>query len=93
MRNTLIVLLFVFVSTLAHSEDDNRELKTSCQDFTWSDVVGLVQPYLSETLYTALIMQGQSSEYHTSAAASQAMDKSLPEDVKRILRSLIEQGC
>ena len=91
MGNTFTAL--IFVSALAHSEDDNPNLDISCQDFSWSDVEELVHPYLDETLYTALVMQGLNSGYHTSAAASQAMDESLPKPVKRILESLIEAGC
>jgi hypothetical protein len=93
MRKIFVALLLVIVSAQAHSKDNNRNLDISCKDFNWGDVEELVQPYLNETLYVALVMQGQNSEYRTSAAAKQAMDKSLPEVVKRILESLIEAGC
>ena len=72
--------------------DDSR-LNLSCDDFSWSDIEQLVQPYLSDELYTALVMQGQSSEYRSSAAASQAFDNNLPASVKRILRALIDKDC
>jgi len=84
MRNICYVLLLVSVSSLAHSKDTDRNLDISCKDFSWSDVEQLVQPYLDETLYAALVMQGESSEYRTSTAAKQAMDKSLPKVIKRI---------
>lgn len=95
MKNISLVflLLFTSLSPVAYSEEAGNELKVSCENYTWDDVIDLVQPHLDDTLYTALIMQGQSSEYSTSAAAIQAMDRSLPADVKRILNSLIEAGC
>ncbi len=65
----------------------------TCQDYSWSDVEALVQPYLDEVLYTALVMQGQSSNYKVSMAAIQAMDESLPDVIKRILQSLIDADC
>jgi len=93
MRNICYVLLLAAVSSLAHSKDMNRNLDISCKDFSWGDVAQLVHPYLDETLYAALVMQGQSSEYRTSMAAKQALDKSLPKVVKRILESLIKAEC
>ena len=65
----------------------------TCQDYSWSDVEALVQPYLDEVLYAALVMQGQSSNYKVSMAAIQAMDESLPDVIKRILQSLIDADC
>ena len=52
-----------------------------------------MQPYLDDAFYTALVMQGQSANYKTSEAASQAMDESLPDVVKRILRAIIKADC
>ena len=93
MKSIFIVLFFALVSTLAHSEDGNHKLEISCQNYTWSDVEELVQPYLDDTLYVALVMQGQSSEYNVSVAAKEAMDKSLPKNIKRILNAIIKAGC
>ena len=57
------------------SGDENEHvLNITCQDYSWSDVEVLVQPYLNGVLYTALIMQGQNSDYDESIAAVQAMD-------------------
>ena len=75
------------------STENTQLLTINCQDYDWSDVERLVQPYIDDVLMTALIMQGQSSNYVTSSAATYAMDESLPPDVKRILRSLIDAGC
>jgi len=93
MRNICYVLLLFTVSSIAHSKDMSRNLDISCNDFSWIDVEQLVHPYLDEALYAALVMQGQSSEYRTSAAAKQAMDESLPKVVKRVLESLIKAQC
>ena len=92
MKNILIILLLALVSTLAHSEGDIQQSKL-CQNYTWNDVEELVQPYLDDSLYVALVMQGQSSNYNVSAAARQAMDKSLPKEVIRLLKTIIEANC
>ena len=81
------------LSNTSHSTEPPKTLTMTCQDYSWSDVETLVQPYLDDALYTALVMQGQSANYKTSEAASQAMDESLPEVVKRILRAIIEADC
>jgi len=73
--------------------ENKRVLNLSCQNFTWSDVQTLVEPYLDDTLYVALVMQGQSSEYKASEAASMAMDEKLPEVIKMILKSIIKENC
>ena len=65
----------------------------TCQGYSWNDVEGLVQPYLDEVFYTALVMQGQNSNYKVSMAAIQAIDESLPDVIKRILQSIIEADC
>ena len=81
------------LSGTSHSVDLYKPLAMTCQDYSWSDVEALVQPYLDDTLYTALVMQGQSANYKTSEAATQAMDESLPDVVKRILRAIIKADC
>ena len=93
MRSILCALFLLIISASAHSQEIDRNLNITCQDFTWSDVEELVQPYLNEALYAALVMQGQSSEYRTSSAARQAMDNSLPKPVKRMLKALIDAEC
>ena len=77
----------------SHSAEPTQPLFMTCQDYSWSDVETLVQPYLDDALYTSLVMQGQSANYKTSEAASQAMDDSLPDVVNRILQALIEANC
>jgi len=87
------ILALTLFTTASNSAEPAGSLNMSCQDFSSSDVESLVQPYLDEMLHTALIMQAQSSNYNTSAAAIQAMDKSLPDVVKRILLSIIKANC
>lgn len=93
MKHTMLALMCIFTSFIAHSESDNRKLDLSCQNFSWGDVEELVQPYLNDSQYANLVMQGLSSEYRTSAAAHQAMKATLPKVIKRMLTSLIEADC
>ena len=93
MKKISAILVFILFAVTAHGTDNIQPLNMTCQDYSWGDVETLVQPYLADTLFTALIMQGQSSNYKTSAAAEQALDKSLPDVVKRILLSLIKANC
>ena len=85
--------LFILAPAFSYSNDDELISNNICEEYEWHDVVKLVEPYLDEMLYAALIMQGQSSEYHPSAAASQAMDKSLPKEIQKILNLLIAAEC
>ena len=89
----IVFFLFVIMAVSGCESDIPSVIKISCQDYNWSDVETLVQPHLDDVLFTALVMQGQSANYRTSAAAEQAMDEMLPEDVKRILRALIKANC
>jgi len=81
------------LTNTVNGTDNNPNLKMTCQDYSWDDVETLVQPYLDDNLFSTLVMQGQSSNYRTSAAAIQAMDKSLPDVIKRILQALIKADC
>jgi len=87
----LFILLFCTVSL--HANEPSKPLNMVCEDYSWSDVEQLAQPYLDDVLQTALVMQGQSSDYKVSEAASFAMDKSMPDVVKRILQALIDADC
>jgi len=93
MKNIIAIFIILFFSVTASGSENNRTLNLSCQDYSWTDVETLVQPYLDDVLFTALVMQGQSSNYKVSEAAIQAMDKSLPEPIKHILKALIKAGC
>jgi hypothetical protein len=85
--------MFVLLSNACFANSQNKKLNLTCQDYSWSDVQVLVSPYLDDDLYTALVMQGLSSNYKTAIAAQQAMDKSLPEIIKKTLQSLIDADC
>jgi len=90
-----IVMFFLLVITAVSGCEPSTSpsAKISCQDYRWSDVEALVEPHMDDMLFTALVMQGQSADYRTSVAAEQAMDKSLPEEVRKILQALIEANC
>lgn len=93
MKRFILTLALVLLAMESHSDDSDKVLNLSCNDFSWTDVESLVEPYLDDTLKIALVMQGQSSEYKTSAAAYQAMNNDLPDVIKKILESLIEKNC
>ena len=93
MKNIIAIFITLLFSITASGSENNRILNMTCQDYNWSDVEILVQPYLDDVLFTALVMRGQSSNYKVSEAARQAMDKSLPVPVKRILKALIDADC
>ena len=89
------ILLSGCASMPVSQEVHNAELRLRCEQFTWSDVEQLAQPYLSDFLYTALVMQGQSSNYMVSEAAAQVLATAdyLPESVKVILGALKDANC
>lgn len=93
MKHYLAIAFLIIFCSPSFASENNRSLNLTCQDYSWSDVELLVAPYLDDALFAALVMQGQSSDYKTSLAASQAMDKSLPHVIQRILRSIIEADC
>jgi len=93
MKKIIAILALTLFTTTSYSAEHTKALNISCDDFSWDDVQTLVQPYLDDVLYNALIMQGQSSNYDTSEAAKQAMDDKLPDAMKRILQSIIDANC
>lgn len=93
MKNVATIFVFMMFSVTAYGAESNPSLNMTCQDYSWSDIEALVQPYLDDDLFTALVMQGQSANYETSAAAAQAMDESMPDVVKHSLQSIIKAGC
>ena len=93
MKRVVVGFFLLIFSFPSYGIEKNKSLNMVCKDYSWSDVETLVMPYLDDELYTALVMQGQSSNYESSAAASQAMDDSLPDVIKRILQALIVANC
>lgn len=88
-----VLLVSAFTGVMSTDSYANPLSTFNCKDHDWDSVQTLVQPYLDETLYTALVMQGQSANYNTSAAASQAMDKSLPDYINKTLKAIVDANC
>lgn len=67
----------------------------SCKDYSWSDIETLVEPYVSDDLYTSLVMQGQSSGYKVSAAAVHAiaLSENYPDSVLILLENIQKADC
>lgn len=64
-----------------------------CKDIAWSDIQTLVEPYLSDDLNAALVMQGQSANYKVSLAAEQVISEPVPDIIKTLLKSIIAADC
>ena len=64
-----------------------------CDQFSWNDIQELVSPYMDESAFADLVMQGLSSEYRISAAAEQAIENSQPDAVKALLNAIIAAKC
>ena len=93
MKNIVLSIILILAAKQGYANGHEKGLNLTCEDYSWSDVEALVEPYMDDSLYTALVMQGQSSGYKTSIAAAHAMDNSLPDVIKRILNSLIKSDC
>lgn len=85
------ILLLMFLSTDVFASNNSSD--DFCKNYDWAKVEELVEPYLDETSFTALVMQGLSSEYNTSIAAHQALEPQLPEDIYKILSRIVELNC
>lgn len=83
---TSVLLTALFLFSCSQSEPQ----KISCADHDWQSVEKMVFPYLEADMQTAMIMQGQSSEYKTHMAADFALtfEESYPDSVVQILRKL-----
>jgi len=66
---------------------------TLCQKYDWDKIVYLVEPYMDENMHTALIMQGQSSDYNTAQAAYQALGSVDNKEIEAILEQVIKANC
>ncbi len=85
MKRFIPVLLIPFITGCYSSHPT-----IICSDYDWSYVERMVEPYISETLYTALVMQAQSSDYNVAAAADHAlgMSDAYPDSVIVLLEKL-----
>jgi hypothetical protein len=71
----------------------SHKVIVECKDIAWSDVQTLVEPYLSDDLNAALVMQGQSANYKVSLAAEQVIGEPVPDITKTLLESIIAADC
>jgi len=99
LRHILIILALLSITDMARADHRNdTSLKLTCADFGWGDVEDMATPFMPEDLATALVMQGESSNYDVSAAARQAIPGpndgyTLPSGIKKILQAIIDAGC
>lgn len=89
----LILFLLILVSIGMGCASSNPTF--SCENYDWSKVEALAQPHLDDFEMTSLVMQGQSSEYHTAAAADHALafQESYPDSVIHILELITKKDC
>lgn len=92
-----ILAALIFSACASSSPNTVRQTESTdvCMQYDWDKVQQLVQPYLSDVLYTSLVMQGQSSEYRPSAAVTHVlgMQVPLPEEVHNLLLTLKKSDC
>lgn len=87
---TLILSLILLSSEVFSSSNPENGF---CKKYDWGKVEGLVEPYLDDSSFTSLVMQGISSEYNTSEAASQAMLSKLPKEIYNVLSRIVKLNC
>ena len=92
---TSIILFIAFLSCSEKKAEHNPEATFSCTENSWSDVERIVQPFVSEEMFTSLVMQAQSSEYNVSAAADHALgiSDSYPDSVISMLKLIQKLDC
>ncbi|CAD5269714.1 conserved exported hypothetical protein [Alteromonas sp. 38] len=91
-----LILTALSVNSYAFDPKQTRQshkVVVECKDIAWSDVQTLVQPYLSDDINAALVMQGQSANYKVSLAAEQVIGEPLPDIINTILTSIVEADC
>ncbi|MBQ4830585.1 hypothetical protein J8L84_15010 [Alteromonas sp. MMG017] len=98
MRYFAFLLLFITLSVNSYAFDpkqarQSHKVIVECKDIAWSDVQTLVEPYLSDDLNAALVMQGQSANYKVSLAAEQVISEPVPDIIKTLLESIIAADC
>ncbi|MDH5360386.1 MAG: hypothetical protein OEX03_07470 [Gammaproteobacteria bacterium] len=99
LRHTLILLTLLSITDMASAvHRSDTSLKLTCTDFDWGDVADMATPFMPEDLATALVMQGESSNYDVSSAARQAIPGpndgyTLPSGIQKILQDIIDTEC
>lgn len=89
LKSLILSSMLLSSGILASSNSEND----FCKKYDWGKVEELVEPYLDETDFTSLVMQGLSSEYDTSVAASQAMNHQLPQEIHNTLSRIVKLNC
>lgn len=98
MKYVAFALILTALSVNSYAFDpkqarQSHKIVVECNDIAWSDIQTLVQPYLSDDLNAALVMQGQSANYKVSLAAEQVIGEPLPDVIITILESIIAADC
>ncbi len=98
MRYFAFSLLLITLSANSYAFDpkqaqQSHKVIVECKDIAWSDIQTLVEPYLSDDLNAALVMQGQSANYKVSLAAEQVIGEPVPDIIKTLLESIIAADC
>jgi len=98
MKYVAFALILTALSVNSYAFDpkqarQSHKIVVKCKDIAWSDIQTLVQPYLSDDINAALVMQGQNANYKVSLAAEQVIGEPLPDVIITILESIIAADC
>lgn len=98
MKYVAFALILTALSVNSYAFDpkqarQSHKIVVECKDIAWADIQTLVQPYLSDDLNAALVMQGQNANYKVSLAAEQVIGEPLPDVIITILESIIAADC
>ncbi|AEF02640.1 hypothetical protein C7Y69_13090 [Alteromonas sp. KS69] len=98
MKYVAFALILTALSVNSYAFDpkqarQSHKIVVKCKDIAWSDIQTLVQPYLSDDINAALVMQGQNANYKVSLAAEQIIGEPLPDVIITILESIIAADC
>lgn len=98
MKYVAFALILTALSVNSYAFDpkqarQSHKIVVKCKDIAWSDIQTLVQPYLSDDINAALVMQGQNANYKVSLAAEQIIGEPLPDVIITILESIISADC
>ena len=98
MKYVAFALILTALSVNSYAFDpkqarQSHKVVVECKAIAWSDVQTLVQPYLSDDINAALVMQGQNANYKVSLAAEQIIGEPLPDVIITILESIIAADC
>ena len=82
MKYVAFALILTALSVNSYAFDpkqarQSHKIVVKCKDIAWSDIQTLVQPYLSDDINAALVMQGQNANYKVSSVLMQMQRTSL----------------